>query len=89
MVIEILKTGIAIVLGFYQIYFMENILKFTKNFVGTTGFEPVTSSLQGKNQLILGSTREYQLLESMKLSSYKKISESIYSFRKFVGLVWA
>ena len=48
MVIEILKTGIAIVLDFYQIYFMENILKFTKNFVGTTGFEPVTSSLQGK-----------------------------------------
>ena len=31
MVIEILKTGIAIVLDFYQIYFMENILKFTKN----------------------------------------------------------
>jgi len=31
MVIERLKTGIAIVLGFYQIYFMENILKFTNN----------------------------------------------------------
>ena len=83
MVIEILKTGIAIVLGFYQIYFMENILKFTKNFVGTTGFEPVTSSLQGKNQLILGSTREYQLLESMKLSSYKKISEVIREYLQF------
>ena len=31
MVIEILKTGIVIVLDFYQIYFMENILKFAKN----------------------------------------------------------
>jgi len=31
MVIESLKTGIAIVLDFYQIYFMENILNFTKN----------------------------------------------------------
>ena len=65
MVLGILKIGIAIVLDFYQIYFMENILKFTKNFVGTTGFEPMTSSLQGKNQLILGSTREYQFLETI------------------------
>ena len=45
MVLESLKTGIAIVLDFYQIYFMENILKYTKNFVGATGFEPLTSSL--------------------------------------------
>ena len=45
MVLKILKTGIVIVLDFYQIYFMENILKFTETLVGATGFEPVTSSL--------------------------------------------
>ena len=45
MVIEILKIGIAIVLDFYRIYFMENILKIAKNPYGSIGFEPVTSSL--------------------------------------------
>ena len=41
MVIERLKTGIAMVLGFYQIYFMENILKFTKNLKNYLLFFPL------------------------------------------------
>jgi len=54
--------------------------------VGATGFEPVTSSLQGKNQLILGSIREYQFTESMNLSSYKKISEVIREYPQFLKI---